>query len=136
MTHLEAEIPKRVEHPLGHRLDEPVDLVPVKEKKVHVGVGAQFAPPVAADRNDRHPVRHVRRRGAESPAGAVVENRQDRVHRVGEHAARLCPAAEALPLLLAHRDVGAGEELLQAVEEVPVGKVGPQEVSGKGWKRH
>jgi hypothetical protein len=41
-----------------------------------------------------------------------------------------------LPLLLAHRDVGAGEELLQAVEEVPVGEVGPQNVFGKGGKGH
>jgi len=31
-------------------------------------------------------------------------------------------------LLLAHRDVGAGEERLQAVEEVPVGEVRPQNV--------
>jgi hypothetical protein len=32
--------------------------------------------------------------------------------------------------------VGAGEELLQPVEEVPVGEVGSQDVLGKGGKRH
>jgi hypothetical protein len=61
-----------------------------------------------------------------------VENRQEGVHGVGEHPARLGSAAEALPLVLAHGCVGACEELLQAVEEVPVGEVGPQEVSGRG----
>ena len=108
----------------------------MKEKKVHVGVGAQLAPPVAAHRDDRHPVRHARSRGAEALAGAVVENRQDGVHGAGDLPARLGPAAQGLPLLLAHREVGAGEELLQPVEEVPVGEGGKQGVPGDGWKGH
>jgi len=65
-----------------------------------------------------------------------MEHRQDGVHGAGDPAARLGPAAQALPLLLAHREVGAGEELLQPGEKVPVGEVGPQEVLGKGGKRH
>jgi len=35
-----------------------------------------------------------------------------------------------LPLLLANRVVGAGEERLQSLEEVPVGEVGLQKVLG------
>jgi hypothetical protein len=65
-----------------------------------------------------------------------VENRQDGVHGAGDLPARLGSAAQALPLLLAHREVGAGEKLLQPVEEVPVGKVGPQDIMGKGGKGH
>jgi hypothetical protein len=33
-----------------------------------------------------------------------------------------------LPLLLAHRGVGVCEDPLQALKEVPVGEVGPQDI--------
>jgi hypothetical protein len=130
VPHLQPQVPQRIEHPLGHRLDVAVQLVGMEEQQVDIGFRAQLLPAVPPDRDDGHPVLEVRRKGQVPPPRPVVKGTQDGVHRSRVPAAGNAPVGRGVPQLFPEGGKRTGKVGFQVLEELAVGKI-----LGGGGKR-
>ena len=94
VPHLQAAVPQRVEHAVHHVL---VGIAREQQHEVHVGVAAQLAPPVAAERDDSRAVPcdgvgELAQAGVERVAQAVGEREAGLGGRTREGAPGYCRA--------------------------------------------